>query len=107
MSGQGRGAQIQRSRPREEVMTDLTITLTLEEAKVLLHSAERDFDQYHVGPERAVLDRLAMKIEEAVREESALNAASHGEVHWAPGQLYQGPSRYAHHPSADEVPGDG
>ena len=84
-------------------MTDLTITLTLEEAKVLLHSAERDFSEYHVKRERAVLDRLAEKIEEAEREESAYNAAAKGEMHLAREQLYQGPSRYAH-PAGDEVP---
>ena len=84
-------------------MTDLTITLTLDEAKVLLHSAERDFNEYHVERERIVLDRLAKKIEEAEREESAYAAASKGEVHWAREQPYEGPSRYAHH-AADEVP---
>ena len=47
-------------------MTDLTITLTLDEAKTLLHSAQRDFDEYRVDRERAVLDRLAKKIEETI-----------------------------------------
>ena len=84
-------------------MADLTITLTVEEAKVLLHSAERDFNEYHVNRERAVLERLAEKIEEAEKEASAYNAASKGEMHFAPEQLYQGPSRYAHS-TDDAVP---
>ena len=84
-------------------MTDLTITLTLDEAKTLLHSAQRDFDEYRVNRERAVLDRLAKKIEEAEREESAYNAASTGGVHWDREQPYEGPSRYAH-PTGDQVP---
>lgn len=84
-------------------MTDLTITLTVEEAKVLLHSAERDFNEYRVDRERAVLDRLARKIEEAEKEASAYDAASKGEVHFAREQLYQGPSRYSH-PTGDEAP---
>ena len=83
-------------------MTDLTITLTLEEAKVLLHSAERDFNQYHVDRERAVLDGLARKIAEAENEESAYKAVSTDEVSWARGHLYQGPSRYAH-PTGEDV----
>jgi hypothetical protein len=82
-------------------MTDVTITLTLEEAKVLLHSAERDVNEFHVDRERAVLDRLAKKIEEAEQEASAYSAASKGEVPWAE-QIYQGPSRYAHS-AGDEV----
>jgi hypothetical protein len=82
-------------------MTHLTITLTLDEAKVLLHSAQRDFNEYRVDRERAVLDRLANKIEEAEKEESAYNAASTGGLH--PEQPYEGPSRYAH-PSGDQVP---
>jgi hypothetical protein len=82
-------------------MTDVTITLTLEEAKALLHSAERDVNEYHVEAERAVLDRLAKKIEDAEMEELAYDAASRGEAHWAREQPYQGPSRYAH-PSGDE-----
>jgi hypothetical protein len=85
-------------------MIDLTITLTLDEAKILLHSAERDFNEYHVNRERAVLDKLAKKIEEAEKEESGYNAASKGEMHWAREQPYQGPSRYAH-PSGDEAQG--
>lgn len=84
-------------------MIDLTITLTLDEAKVLLRAVERDFDENHLDRERAVLDLLAQKIEEAEKEESAYNAAKKGEVHWASEQLYPGPSRYAH-PSGDEVP---
>ncbi len=77
-------------------MTDVTITLTLEEAKVLLHSAERDFYEYRVNREQAVLDRLAKKIEEAEKEASAYILASKGETNLAPERLYQGPSRYEH-----------
>jgi hypothetical protein len=84
-------------------MADLTITLTLDEAKILLHSAERDFNEYHVNRERAVLDRLAKKIEEAEKEASGYRAASKGEMHFAGEQLYQGPSRYDH-TTVDEVP---
>jgi hypothetical protein len=84
-------------------MTDLTITLTLDEAKVLLHSAQRDFNEYRVDRERAVLERLAQKIEEAEKEESAYNAASSGGLHWDRETPYEGPSRYAH-PSDDQVP---
>ena len=77
-------------------MTDLIITLTLDEAKALLQAAERDVDEYHVDEERAVVERLAKKIEEAEQERSAYDAATKGEVHWAGGQPYQGPSRYSH-----------
>lgn len=77
-------------------MADVTITLTLEEAKVLLHSAERDFNEYRVARERAVLDRLVKKIEEAEREAEAYDLASKGETNWVPERLYQGPSRYEH-----------
>jgi len=83
-------------------MTDLTITLTLDEAKVLLHSAQRDFNEYRVDRERAVLERLAEKIEEAEKEESGYNAASTGGLHWDREQPYEGPSRYAH-PSGDQI----
>ncbi len=84
-------------------MTGLTITLTLDEAKVLLHSAQRDFNEYRVDRERAVLDRLATKIEEAEKEKSAYDEASTGGLHWDREQPYQGPSRYAH-PADDQVP---
>lgn len=77
-------------------MTDLTITLTLDEAKALLQAAERDVDDYHVDQERAVVERLAQKIEEAEQERTAYDAAAKGRVHWAGEQPYQGPSRYSH-----------
>lgn len=77
-------------------MTDVIITLTLDEAKALLKAAERDVDEYHVDQERAVVERLAMKIEEAEQERSAYDAVAKGQVHWAGEQPYQGPSRYSH-----------
>ena len=84
-------------------MTHLTITLTLDEAKVLLHSAQRDFNEYRVERERVVLERLAEKIEEVEKEEAAYHAASTAGVHWDREQPYEGPSRYAH-PGGDQVP---
>jgi hypothetical protein len=84
-------------------MTDVIITLTLDEAKALLQAAERDVDEYHVDQERAVVERLATKIQEAERERSAYDAAAMGQVHWADEQLYQGPSRYSH-PGGGEAP---
>ena len=83
-------------------MTHVTITLTLDEAKVLLHAVQRDFDEYRVERERAVIDRLAETIEEAEKEESAYHGAATGGVHWDREQPYEGPSRYAH-PAGDEV----
>lgn len=87
-------------------MTDLTITLTLDEARALLQAARRDVDQYHVDQERAVVERLAQKIEEAEQERSAYDAAAKGQVHWAGQQPYQGPSRYSH-PGGGEEPHPG
>lgn len=83
-------------------MTDLTITLTIEEARVLLRSAEPDRNEYDVDRVRVVLDRLTKKIEEAEEEASAYNAAAKGETHWTREQMYQGPSRYAH-PAGHEL----
>jgi hypothetical protein len=76
-------------------MIDLTITLTVDEAKFLLHAGERDVAQNLATAQRTVLDRLAAKIEEAEKEESAYNATLQGETHWAREQPYEGPSRYA------------
>lgn len=85
-------------------MTDVTITLTftLEEAKALLQAAECDVHGHHVDPGRAVVDRLAKKIEEAEMETAAYDAASRGDLGQVREQLYQGPSRYAH--PTDEAP---
>lgn len=87
-------------------MTDLIITLTLDEARALLEAARRDVDEYHVDQERAVVERLAQKIEEAERERSAYDAATKGQVHWGGEQPYQGPSRYSHPGHSEEPPSD-
>jgi hypothetical protein len=50
------GEASHRLAPGGTIMIDLTITLTLDEAKVLLHSAQRDFTEYreqpYAGPSR-------------------------------------------------------